>query len=137
MTQKFYTKHVLSQHIKHLNWLKAKYGRDFLFLEDNNPSHGTRTSNNIAAKAKQDAHLQILPHPPQSPDLNPIESIWQIMKQRLRGGSWQTVAEFKQAIEAEFNRITRSQIRKRISEIRWRCERVIELKGARIRSKLW
>jgi hypothetical protein len=59
------------------------------------------------------------------------------MKQRLRGGLWQTVAEFKQAIEAEFNRITRSQIRKRISEMRWRCERAIELKGARIRSKLW
>jgi transposase len=137
MTQKFYTEHILPHHIKYLSWLEAKYGRKFLFQEDNDPSHGTLTACNVAARAKRDASIQIITHPPQSPDLNPIESVWQIIKQRLRGGSWHTVIEFKQAIEVEFRRVSQTQIRKSISEMRWRCERVIELKGARIRSTLW
>ncbi|KAF1807995.1 hypothetical protein P152DRAFT_406338, partial [Eremomyces bilateralis CBS 781.70] len=72
-----------------------------------------------------------------SPDLNPIEAIWLIMKQRLRGGRWQTVAEFKEAIEREWKRITQQEIRQRIAEMPWRCKKVVELKGGRVRSDLW
>jgi hypothetical protein len=39
-------------------------------------------------------------HPQQSPDLNAIESIWQIIGQYLGGGHWRTEAEFKAAMEA-------------------------------------
>jgi DDE superfamily endonuclease len=137
MNQVFYTKHILPHHIKHIKWLEAKKKHKFWFQEDNDPSHGTRSTNNIAARAKRDAHILILLHPAQSPDLNPIESIWQIIKQRLRGGSWETVAEFKAAIQREWDHITQSQIRKRISEMRWRCEQLEKLQGKRIRSTLW
>ncbi|KAF2422354.1 hypothetical protein EJ08DRAFT_596949, partial [Tothia fuscella] len=75
--------------------------------------------------------------PPQSPDLNPIEAVWQIIKQRLRGRKWKTVAEFKAAIQRIYNGITLAQIRRRIAEMPWRCKRVQELEGGRIRSKLW
>jgi hypothetical protein len=137
MTQKFYTENVLPHHIEHIHWLEHHHGHQFYFQEDNDPSHGTRSKNNLAAQAKRDAHLCIVLHPAQSPDLNPIESIWQIIKQRLRGGTWHTVAEFKAAIQAEWERITQGEIRKRISEMPWRCTRIIELEGARIRSTLW
>jgi hypothetical protein len=137
MNQIFYTKHILPHHINHIKWLEAKKKHRFWFQEDNDPSHGTRSINNVAARVKRDADIQILLHPAQSPDLNPIESIWEIMKQRLRGGSWKTVDEFKAAIQREWDRVTQSQIRKRISEMRWRCKQVIALDGKRIRSALW
>ncbi len=86
---------------------------------------------------KRGADLLLLIHPAQSPDLNPIEACWQIMKQRLRGGTWKTVEEFKAAIQAAWDSITLKEIRKRIREMRWRCKRIQELKGARIRSALW
>ena len=66
---------------------------------------------------KRAADLWILLHPAQSPDLNPIEAIWQIIKQRLRGGTWKTVEEFKAAIQREWDRITIAQIRRRIREM--------------------
>ncbi len=137
MTQKFYAENVLPYHIDHIKWLESHYNRPIYFQEDNDPSHGTRSLHNVARKAKQDSHLSIIHHPAQSPDLNPIEGIWEIMKQRLRGGNWSTVEQFKAAIEAEWRHVTINQIRKRISEMPWRCSRLIELKGLRIRSTLW
>jgi hypothetical protein len=60
-----------------------------------------------------------------------------MLKQRLRGGKWQTVAEFKTAIQRESDKITIKEIRKRIAEMPWRCKQLIELNGERIRSDLW
>ncbi|OCK73262.1 hypothetical protein K432DRAFT_313249, partial [Lepidopterella palustris CBS 459.81] len=69
--------------------------------EDRDLSHGNCSKNNVCARLKRDADLLILTHPVQSPDLNPIEPIWRIIKQRLRGRKWLTVAQFKADIQAE------------------------------------
>jgi hypothetical protein len=106
MTQKFYAENILPQYIEQIQALEAHYKRRFWLQEDGDPSHGNRSSNNLCARLKHDADLQLLIHPPQSPDLNPIESLWQIIKQRLRGGKWDTVAQFKEAIQREWDRIT-------------------------------
>jgi hypothetical protein len=47
------------------------------------------------------------------------------------------VEEFKEAIKAEWRRIPLAEIRRRISEVPDRCERVMQLEGARIKSSLW
>ena len=137
MTQKFYTETVLPHHIEHIKWLEAKYKRKFWFQEDNDPSHGTRSKNNVAARAKRASDLQILVHCAQSPDFNPIEAIWNIIRGRIRGRIFESVDEFKKAIEAEWRRVTLAEIRHRIAEMPDRCERIVELKGARIKSSLW
>ena len=137
MTQKFYAEHILPQHIQQIQELEARYKRKIWLQEDGDPSHGNRSMNNAPARLKREADVQILTHPPQSPDLNPIESIWQIIKQRLRGGKWSRVAEFKAAIQMEWDRITLAQIRRRIREMPNRCKQLVELNGDRIRSDLW
>ena len=137
MTQKYYTETVLARHIEHIKWLEAKYKRKFWFQEDNDPSHGTRSTNNVAARAKKASDIQILLHPAQSPDFNPVEAIWNIIKARIRGRTFKSIEEFKAAIEAEWRHITLTQIRRRIREMPDRCERIFELQGARIKSSLW
>ena len=138
MTQKYYAEHILPAHIKAVKDLELRYpGHQIWLQEDNDRSHGTASTNNPPRRLKIASRVSLLRHPAQSPDLNPIESIWQIIKSRLRGGSWQTIAEFKAAIMREWRRITLAQIRRRIKEMPWRCRRVIELEGARIRSTLW
>lgn len=112
MTQEFYAKNILPSHIEHIKHLQSKYKCKMYFQEDNDGSHGTRSLDNLPLRVKRDADLKLLVHPAQSPDLNPIESVWEIIKQRLRGGRWQTLAEFKEAIQREWRKVTQAQIRR-------------------------
>ena len=137
MSQEFYAREILPIHIREIKALEERYHHSFWLQEDNDPSHGNRSTNNLCACLKRDADILILVHPAQSPDLNPIEACWQIMKQRLRGGIWKTVAEFKAAIQAAWDSITIKEIRKRIREMPKRCKKVQQLEGHRIRSDLW
>ena len=137
MTQVFYTKNILPLAIDEIERLQTKYRHAFQLQEDNDGSHGTRSINNPAARLKRQRIVQTHTHPAQSPDLNPIESIWQIIKQRLRGGHWETVEEFKQAIMAEWRRITLAQIQRRIAEMPMRCKKLTQNGGNRIRTRLW
>jgi hypothetical protein len=137
MTMKHYAQHILPHHIEAVKAMEKRSGRSCWLQEDNDGSHGTRSPKNVASDLKKASHIQCLLHPAQSPDLNPIEGIWLIIKQRLRGGSWQTVAEFKEAIVREWRRITQAQIRRRISEMPKRCRILCSNEGARIKSDLW
>jgi hypothetical protein len=137
MSQQFYADKVLPAHIAKIKELEKKYRHKMLFQEDNDPSHGTRSRNNVSRQAKLDAQVQLHWHPAQSPDLNPIEGIWNTIKGRLRGRSWKTAEEFRAAIEAEWRRITPKQIRKCISEMPAGCSTMVATNGARYRSKLW
>lgn len=137
MTQEFYAEHILPLHIKHIKWLEQKYKRQVVFMEDNDPSHGHRNTRSRPMQLKLNAGITTLQHPAQSPDLNPIEPIWMIIKERLRGGTWPTVTAFKIAIEREWRRVSQGSIRRRIREMPARCQRLIDTKGARIRSNLW
>ena len=137
MSQEFYAREVLPRHIKEIKTLEERLQRQIYLQEDGDPSHGNKSTNNPCFRLKRAAGLLILVHPAQSPDLNPIEAIWMIIKQRLRGGRWSTVAEFKAAIQREWDRITLEDIRKRIREMPWRCKKVVELEGKRVRSSVW
>ena len=91
MTQKHYAEHVLPKHIETIKRLEERHKHHYILQEDNDGSHGTRSLQNPCRRLKINANLELLLHPAQSPDLNPIEGIWEIIKQRLRGGRWATV----------------------------------------------
>jgi transposase len=85
--------------------------------EDGDPNHGNRSEDDPPARLKSGADLLIFIHPPQSPDLNTIEACWMIMKKRLRGRKWFTVAQFKADIQAEWDKILVAEICRRIREM--------------------
>jgi hypothetical protein len=71
---------ILPEHIKQIKTLEEHYNHRNYLQQDGDPSHGNRSQNNPPWQLKRDADLLILAHPSQSPDLNPIEACWLILR---------------------------------------------------------
>lgn len=54
-------------------------GPNDIFMQDNAPVHTAY----IVKQVLEDLHIQVMVWPPYSPDLNPIENLWAIMKQEI------------------------------------------------------
>ena len=69
--------------------------------------------------------------PAQSPDLNPIENIWHLMKMRIskRRHRITTKEEMKRVLLEEWNKIPLKYIRKLISGMSKRREEIIKNRG--------
>jgi hypothetical protein len=91
----------------------------------------------LAQALKDQNYIVNLKHPAKSPDLNPIEGIWNIIKQRLRRRIFYSDEEVKAALQEEWDRITLEEIRKRIATMPGRCKRLTENGGKAIKTALW
>ncbi|ROL51069.1 Eukaryotic translation elongation factor 1 epsilon-1 [Anabarilius grahami] len=75
------------------------YGdEDFVFQHDLAPAHSAKTT----GKWFTDHGITVLNWPANSPDLNPIENLWDIVKRKLRDARPNTLDELKAAIEASW-----------------------------------
>jgi len=91
----------------------------------------------VAHKLKDANWITNLKHPAQSPNLNPIEGIWNIIKQRLRRRIFHSSKELKDAIQEEWDKITLEEIRVRIRDMPRRCDLLVKTGGQAIKSAMW
>ena len=95
-----------------------------LYVEDRTPIHGTRQ---VLVKAKEVLEIPLHDRPPSSPDLNPIENVWRMIKQRIKACPRfpSTVTELKKAVQEEWDRLEPSDWNKYIDSM---PERIAQLK---------
>jgi len=90
---------------------------NFLLMEDNAPAHDSDFTNYEREKVGIDK----VNWPPNSPDLNPIEHLWNIMKSRIqtrRGVERVTSAgEMKLVLKQEWENITIEDINREVSKL--------------------
>ncbi|RPA94324.1 hypothetical protein L873DRAFT_1937458 [Choiromyces venosus 120613-1] len=90
---------------------------NFLLMEDNAPAHDSDFTNYEREKVGIDK----VDWPPNSPDLNPIEHLWNIMKSRIqtqRGVERVTSArEMKLVLKQEWKNITIEDINREVSKL--------------------
>jgi hypothetical protein len=83
MTMEQYLTKIFRPYIENA-WQEAKdKHQSFILLEDNDGSHGKKTSTNIVARYKAKIGIPWYVNSPRSPDLNIIENVWRMLKQRL------------------------------------------------------
>jgi hypothetical protein len=110
ITQQRYVNEILPVIKAYRDEAEAK-GKEFIFQEDNDGGHGTRSSENPALEYKIKINLDFIDDwPGFSPDLSPIENVWRILKQRVRQHCPVTKEELKKAIKIEWDTLTQGEI---------------------------
>ncbi|RCN48164.1 hypothetical protein ANCCAN_05709 [Ancylostoma caninum] len=107
---------------------KSKYGGYARLVQDNAPSH-------ISKKTKEKLRewkVGTLDWPPESPDLNPIEVIWEHMKNEIRKKGPRTPSELKKAIVGNWQHLTPEVCTKYIEGIKAGLRQVVQQKGGNI-----
>lgn len=98
---------------------------DFIFQQDNDPKHSALN-----------ARLYVLyntPHymktPPQSPDVNPIEHLWDELERRIRTRKISNKVELKQALQEEWLLIEEKVTQNLVESMQRRLKAIIKSKG--------
>lgn len=97
------------------------------YQQDGAPGHRA----NVTKKWFQDREIMLFPHPASSPDMNPIEPIWHVLKDAIRNRPHPPTSrdELIAAIHEEWDRITVHDINKYVGQMAKRVQAVLDAKG--------
>ena len=99
-----------------------------IFQQDNAPPHRARATRDFL----QQAAIPVTDWPPLSPDLNPIENVWALLKRRIRKIRPQTIRELETAILDSWSAVVTRKLCKRLFlSMPDRISKVIKLRGLR------
>ncbi len=98
---------------------------DFIFQQDLAHAH---TAKGTKSWFNEDG-VTVLDWPTNSPDLNPIENLWGIVKRKKRDTRPNKADDLKAAIKATWASITPQQCQRRIASMPRRTDAVIHAKG--------
>jgi len=102
-----------------------------IFQQDNARPHVARVSIDYL----QQENIETLPWPSKSPDLNPIEHLWDELERRprQRQRAPTNLQDLWNAVQEEWNNIPQYKVRKLVASMRSRCQAVIEAQGGHTR----
>ena len=102
-------------------------GVHLILMQDGAPGHA-------AGETKQDLEergIVVISWPPFSPDLNPIERVWHIMKNYLQDNYPENMSydRLRKAVKDAWEKIGRVELEELINSMQARCQAVIDTKG--------
>ncbi|CAI2347895.1 unnamed protein product [Caenorhabditis sp. 36 PRJEB53466] len=100
-------------------------GRGSVYQQDNDPKH---TSLFVKDWFKS-RRVNVMEWPSQSPDLNPIEHLWEELERRCANKRAKNCDEKSAQLQSEWNQIPMSTIDTLIDSMPRRCQAVIDAKG--------
>ena len=108
---------------RHLLPMVAQSSR--IFQQDNASPHTSRSTRQWFSAHK----IEVLDWPAQSPDLNPIENLWDIISRRLQSQTWRKPDEVWERISHIWNTMSIAITNQLIQSIPYRLQAVIEAHG--------
>jgi transposase len=109
-------------------WLQKQKKGAFIFQQDNAPCHTAK----LTQAYFQEENIMCLCWPPYSPDLNPIENLWGILKMKVDAQKPTTIEQLRQFSHEEWDKIPLDTVRKCIESMPKRLAGVIESNGEKV-----
>jgi transposase len=104
------------------------YRRNWILQQDNDPKHTSRVAKDFIAENR----IHAIDWPSNSPDLNPIENVWQIMKNNVEKRMPKDINELTQFLAEEWDAIPQTIVNNLVLSMKTRCELILEKNGDRI-----
>ena len=109
--------------------MKPFYPDGFILQQDNAPPHVSKSTKKFL-EANQ---ILTITWPAISPDLNPIENLWAIIKHEIEKQGAKTLTEIKEVIESVWEAVTAKVRESLINSMSKRIELCIKAKGEKIK----
>ncbi|GFX90685.1 transposable element Tcb2 transposase [Trichonephila clavipes] len=116
--------------LPYVRLFRGAMGLQFLFIDDNAPCHHT-----VAAKQLLESEdIERMDWPARSPDLNPIEHVWDFLSRRLAARTLPpvTIRELRLALQDEWAAMPQQLIDTLILSMGRRCETCLAVRGDHI-----
>jgi transposase len=103
--------------------------RDWFLLQDNDPKHKSQ----VVKKFLENSNVQIIDNYPScSPDLNPIENIWAIVKSELSKKSVKTLVQLRKSLRDIWNHLDQDVVDTIIASMPNRMNEIMNNNGSKI-----
>lgn len=103
-----------------------KLGRRPVFQHDNDPKHTSKMTKAFLQKQK----VKVMDWPSMSPDLNPIEHLWGILKRQVEGRRVSNIHQLRDVIKEEWERIPDATCASLVASMPRRISAVLSNNGA-------
>ena len=111
-----------------LETANALYPDGWKLQEDNSSVHKSKLSESY----KKSVMIRNIDWPANSPDLNPIENLWAILKKRIQNKAPKDIKELEKLIETEWQTFDQEFLANFINSMKRRCQMVIASDGKKI-----
>lgn len=99
--------------------------RNFTFMQDNDPKHVSAKAKDFFKKKK----VKVLDWPAQSPDINPIEHLWDALKRKLRQTPSSNVRDLREKVRECWTKFEPEVTQNLVNSLPRRLEAVIAANG--------
>jgi transposase len=96
-----------------------------IFQDDNDPKHRS----NLIKNWKNEKQIKSLEWPSNSPDLNPVENVWALLKKKISKINTKTTEEFVEIIKQSWDNIKKESIDNIINSMPSRIDKIIANDG--------
>jgi transposase len=105
------------------------HGRGFVLQQDNDPKHTSNLCKNYLKSKVDNGTLKLLDWPSQSPDLNPIELLWEEMDRRIKKKRPTSLNDLEAIAREVWREITPDVLLRLIERLPFLCQAVIQAEG--------